>query len=244
MSIYQREERKRVAFIPSRELSLDAWKELGMHSILGVEDVVEPECYPIIGTTKNIHDLINHQFRVKTLNVHPDKTDSLIAKTDFERITTAWDELLNLKSVFLRSQSWKKSIGSDVKPTELYPQGMQLFQRHLHEAAKSRMTTDQSSNSSMTSRIPLRRSERHASTMSAQIFKNKSIKSKKKEVFNTTIPILIKRHKNPKKNTNDFEKLSRRKNSLISHGPEQISRNYARRKTDVVHADFHTIPSL
>ena len=152
----KKELRKEQNFVPSRMTSFNAWKELGFHNILGVEDLMEPESYPIIGSVQQIHDLINSQFRSRALDVHPDKNASRAAAVQFERITKARGEPLMIKSVAFLTESWGESIGSTAKPSNLYPYGLQLCQRQMSTAARSRMTKGKTQPANMSATAPIR----------------------------------------------------------------------------------------
>ena len=91
--------------------------------------------------------------------------------------------------------SWRKSIGVEVEAKgERFPCGLQLLQKHLETAVRSRSTTTQPGTSSMPSKIPLRPSERDNAEMTAIALRNKRIgkhqfvfaggkKRKREEIF-------------------------------------------------------------
>ena len=165
-------------------------QKLGLHDLLSTDDLVAN------GTVHLVHDLIKAQYRIKALLLHPDKNDSVTAAVCFGRIQEARNDLLGLHDMASIRSSWRKSIGSEEVQGDLYPQGLQLLQKHLETAVKSRSATAQASTSSMPSKIPLRPTERNNAIMTEIVLRNKRIarnqfvfagggKRKRKEVTGT-----------------------------------------------------------
>ena len=111
----------------------DPWKELGLHDVLTAGDLVAD------GTVQLVRDLVNTQFRVKALLLHPDKNDSITAAVAFGRVQQARNDLLGLEDMASIRNSWRKSIGDEVEEKgERFPSGLQLAQKHVPSAAATR----------------------------------------------------------------------------------------------------------